>query len=136
MKAYGIVIAWMGSLTLVIVSLLVRNGAASAYALIAFVLLCIAIFRDTLNTVQYVGRVYWIVRDSVPAGTPRIAKGFMRMVAPPWLVGSGIQIRVMNRTVQVGLCTRQAAKDETQGVLNALEGRFLEEHPEEIGGWK
>lgn len=136
MKTYAMLAHWVGSLVGVTVCLFLGNAPAAFLFATAFVLNAYLIFRDTLNTVQYAGRVYWIVRDTVPARTPRICRGFMRQVTYPWLVGSGIQVRVMGRTVQVGVCYRQHATDDTQGVLHALEGRIMEENPEQIGTWK
>jgi hypothetical protein len=94
------------------------------------------LFKDSLNLVQSVGRVYWITRDYVPKGTPIIAKGFMRELGEPWRVGSGLQIRfAKNRTFQVGICAPTAPTDEENGILNAVGGRYMDATAEEIGEW-
>lgn len=94
------------------------------------------LFKDSLNLVQSVGRVYWITRDYVPKGTPLVAKGFMRELGEPWRVGSGLQIRFSkNRTFQVGLCQQTAPVDEENGILNAVGGRYMDVTAEEIGEW-
>jgi hypothetical protein len=92
------------------------------------------LFKNTLNTVQAVGRVYLIVRDYVPANTPLIATGFMKEINPPWRHGKGIQVRAFKYTLQIGLCKRQQLTDET-GVLAAIQGRFTDDTPSEIGNW-
>lgn len=111
--------------------------------MITFVLLIVALgvgawflFKDSLNLVQALGRVYWITRDYVPKGTPIIAKGFMRELGHPWRVGSGIQIRIArNRTFQVGWCAKTSPSSEEEGVLSAVGGRYMDVTAEEIGEW-
>lgn len=93
------------------------------------------IFKNTLNKVQAIGPVYWITRDYCVPSTPFICRGFMHEVDPPWRKGKGIQVRVGSRTFQVGLC-RKHNHDEVDGVLAAMDGRFLDLEPKEIGNWK
>jgi hypothetical protein len=92
------------------------------------------VFRNTLNKVQAIGRVYWVIRDYVPDVTPRISRGFMHEIDPPWRHGKGLQIKAFGRTIQVGIC-RQHNFDETSGILAAVQGRFLDTEPIDIGKW-
>jgi hypothetical protein len=92
------------------------------------------LFRNTLNTVQSVGPVYWISRDYVPTNTRFISGGFMHELDAPWRHGKGVQIALFKRTFQIGLCKRHTF-DETSGVLAAVQGRFMDESAHEIGNW-
>lgn len=94
------------------------------------------IFKDSMNLVQNVGPVYWIIRDNGSLIDPIVCRGFMRQVTAPWLIGQGIQFRLRRHTFQIGMCFPQPADDETEGVLNAVGGRYMEESPEEIGVWR
>lgn len=94
------------------------------------------VFRNTLNKVQAVGRLYWIVRDSYSAFTPYVGIGFMYETDFPWRHGTGIQFRVPRRTIQIGLCRKNLNLNETTGALAALKGRFMDTDPKEIGEWK
>lgn len=94
------------------------------------------LFKDSMNLVQSVGRLYWITRDYTPKNTPIVAKAFMRELGEPWRIGSGIQIRFSkNRTFQLGWCTKTAPTSEEDGVLNAVGGRYMDITAEEIGEW-
>jgi hypothetical protein len=89
-------------------------------------------FKGTLNLVQGIGPVYWIVRDDtrmLSAG-----RGTMHELAEPWRKGRGLYIVVARYCLQVGLCRTQTFS-ETEGILSAMQGRFLELEPREIGNW-
>lgn len=92
------------------------------------------LFRNTLNTVQSVGPIYWITRDYIPTNTRIISSGFMHELDAPWRHGKGVQIALFKRTCQIGLCKRHNF-DETSGVLAAVQGRFMDESAHEIGNW-
>lgn len=87
-----------------------------------------------MNSVQAVGNFYLIVRDYVPKNTPLLAKAFMKETSAPWRHGNGIQIRSFKYTLQIGFCKKQPLTDET-GVLAAIQGRFTDDTPSEIGNW-
>lgn len=92
------------------------------------------LFKDTMNVVQSAGPVYWITRDYVPSHTPRIGIGFMHELGAPWRHGKGIQIKAFKHTFQIGFCHKNEF-DETTGVLAAVQGRFMDTKPTEIGNW-
>lgn len=92
-----------------------------------------SIFSDSMNLVQNVGRVYWIIRDIGKPSDPLIARGYMRQTSSPWLIGRGIQVRVSKWTCQIGICDRAGEYEEDEGLLRALDGRELLMDPEEIG---
>lgn len=94
------------------------------------------IFKDSMNLVQGVGRLYWIIRDNGSKGIPFVAPGFMIEVNHPWRVGNGIQFRLHRWTFQMGWCRPNPDKEETEGMLDAVGGRYMEEAPEEIGVWR
>lgn len=135
-KSYALLSGWLGTLVGVVAGISTKSAPTFWVSLLLVCLISYVIFRDTLNLVQNVGRVYWIVRDTAPKGTPRIAKGFMRQVTPPWLVGTGIQFRAFGRTLQVGICTPQTVGSEQEGILLSVQGRLMDEEPEKIGSWK
>lgn len=135
-KTYVVLGIWVGSLIGVIWSAQSSNYPSVTLFAAVLILDTYGIFRNTLNVVQYVGRLYWIIRDTAEAGTPRLARGFMRQVTSPWLIGSGVQVRVRRWVVQVGVCRKQSATDYTEGLLMALDGRLMDEEPKEIGAWR
>ena len=89
-------------------------------------------FKGTLDLVQGVGRLYWIVRKDQRWFS--IGKGTMHELSDPWRKGSGVYIAIAKYCLQIGLCRRQTF-NETDGVLSAVQGRFLETEPREIGNW-
>ena len=89
-------------------------------------------FRGTMDTLQGVGPVYWIIRKD-----PRfvsVGVGTMHETNDPWRIGRGIYIVFLKRCFQIGLCRVQSL-DETEGILSAVQGRYLELEPREIGNW-
>lgn len=86
------------------------------------------LFRDTMNRLQYIGKLYWITRDNGVQGTRHIAfDAFMRGTSPPWKVGRGVQFRWGKYTFQVGICRNgPPAETELEGLLNMLGGRMLD----------
>lgn len=91
------------------------------------------LFRDTMNRLQYLGKLYWITRDNGKPGTKHIAfDGFMRGTSPPWKVGRGVQLRWGRYTFQVGIChDGPPAETELDGLLNVLGGRYLDVEEEQ-----
>jgi hypothetical protein len=63
-----------------------------------------------------------------------VGVGTMHEVASPWRTGRGLYITVAKRCLQVGLCRTQTL-DETDGILSAVRGRYLDMEPREIGNW-
>lgn len=103
--------------------------------LVIFAISSYFLFKDTLNKLQAVGPFYWITRDLVPPNTPLLSKGFMHETDFPWRHGKGIQIRIPHRTFQIGLCKKHKQLDDQEGVLAAVQGRFMDIPPTEIGEW-
>lgn len=102
------------------------------YLLAAVALLLLGayfLFRNTMNSLQYIGKLYWITRDNGKPGTKHIAfDAFMRGTAPPWKIGRGVQFRWGKYTFQVGIChDGPPAEDEVQGLLNVLGGHMWDE---------
>lgn len=89
-----------------------------------------------MNVVQAVGPVYWICRDIVPTNTPLIAWGFMRQTSAPWRVGKGIQIKVRNHTLQIGLSRVGSNMSDEDGLMTAVQGRYLKAKAKDIRDWK
>ena len=116
------------------VPLLLIIGWPSLFLLPSIFSLGYLVFKDTMNKVQAVGKLYWIVRDNATDKTPVIGRGFMHEIDPPWRHGKGLQIRVSRWCIQVGLC-RAHDYDEESGILAAVNGRFLDIEPIDIGKW-
>lgn len=116
-----------------IVGLLVSLLLVWSYPIFGFLFIAsyYYLFRDTMNVLQVVGPVYWITKNNTPKG-PFVSKGFMHEIYEPWRKGTGVQVRVFKYSFQIGLCKRQYL-DETTGVLSALQGRFLDTSPSDIG---
>ena len=105
--------------------------AVSFYSFIPFVFFTYFLFRNTLNVLQVVGPVYWIAKETTSKASPMVAKGFMHETSYPWRSGKGLQVRWGFKTFQVGICHKQNY-DETEGMLSAVQGRFMDLTPIEI----
>lgn len=92
------------------------------------------VFKDTLNLVQGIGFVYWVIRDTHKGFSLSI--GFMRETDYPWRTGKGLQIGIGKHCFQIGFCRRNAPSSEIMGLTNALKGRELYYQPKEIGEWR
>lgn len=94
------------------------------------------LFKDTLNRIQYVGPLYWITRDNGTDNDPVVTRAFMRQTSAPWKTGKGIQIRAGKYTFQFGLCRSSKLRSEDEGILHALQGRYMDTAAKDIGDWK
>lgn len=94
------------------------------------------LFKDTLNRVQYIGPLYWITKDNGRYGDLVITKAFMRQTAAPWKTGKGIQFRFRKYTFQVGICRSTKLVKEDEGLLHAMQGRYLDDPVDAIRTWK
>lgn len=94
------------------------------------------VFKDTLNKLQVAGNVYWIVRDTPAKGVPFVARGIMRETDAPWRRGSGVQIRVPLRIIQVGICDKGTKLDEFEGLTAVLDARLLDSPATVLREWK
>jgi hypothetical protein len=59
----------------------------------------------------------------------------MRQTSPPWKVGKGPQIRIGKYAFQFGLARKTGMKTEEDGLLMAVQGRFMDTKPGDIGDW-
>lgn len=100
--------------------------------IVPFVLYSQQTFKGTMDLVQGIGPVYWIVRKDQRIFS--VGKGTMHELSAPWRKGAGLYVVVAKRCIQVGLCKRQHL-NETEGILSAIQGRYLEVEPSEIGNW-
>ncbi len=89
-------------------------------------------FRGTQDLLYVVGPLYWIMKNDSRLFS--VGVGTMHEVASPWRTGRGLYITVAKRCLQVGLCRTQTL-DETDGILSAVRGRYLDMEPREIGNW-
>lgn len=90
------------------------------------------VFRLEHDQLYVFGRMYSILRKD-----PRIIRvgtGTMHQTSTPWHKGKGIYIVVLKRCLQIGLCKPQQLNEEA-GILSAMQGRYLEITPHEIGNW-
>jgi len=105
------------------------------YCILGIALFGYFLFKDTANSVQAVGPVYWITRDYEKVQRLRIGSGFMREVDAPWRSGKGIQISLHKKSFQIGLCKKTEYKDEQEAELGVLGARFMDTRPTDIGNW-
>lgn len=130
---------WVIPFIVAVTTLVMGNYIISVVFLGLWLIGSYFLFKDTLNKVQVAGRLYWITRDLVVAGTPLVSKGFMRETDAPWRVGHGIQFRIHTRTFQVGICSRSRSaspiEDEVEGLMYAIQGRLMDDSPHKIGNW-
>jgi len=135
MRAFLAMSAWLASIVWVIVSVILMSPM-TGIALLISCFISFLIFRDTMNAVQAVGPVYWICRDIVPPNTRLFAWGFMRQTSAPWRVGKGIQIKLKKHTFQIGISKVGSDMSEEDGLMTAVQGRFLQAKAKEIRDWK
>ena len=93
------------------------------------------LFKDTINSVQSVGPVYWITRDYDNSQKLYVGSGFMREVDEPWRIGKGLQISLHKKSFQIGLCKKTKYKDQEEAELGVLGARFMDTRPTDIGNW-
>ena len=96
-------------------------------------LLGVYLFKGTLNLVLGLGFIYWVLRDTHTGFS--VSRGFMWETTYPWRTGNGVQIGFGKYIFQIGLCKRNDAISEMNGLLNALKGRELHYKPKEIREW-
>lgn len=89
-------------------------------------------FSGAVGLVQTVGRVYFILKRDTRMLS--FGRGTMHELSSPWRKGSGLYATICKWSLQVGVCHPQQLNDE-QGTLSAVQGRYLETTPKEIGQW-
>lgn len=95
------------------------------------------LFRDTLNKLQILGFLYWITRDNGRKGDRLLSIGFMRETSFPWRRGKGLQVRCFKYVFQVGFCKKhEELGHDDRGLLDALDGRYLDYEAETLRKWK
>lgn len=104
----------------------------SFYALIPIALFAYFSFRNTLNVLQIIGRVYWITKSFEIKQRFRVSKGFMHTTSYPWYKGNGIHMVFWKRSFQIGICQKQTYANDVEGTLASLQGRFLDLTPRQI----
>ena len=102
---------------------------------LGILLLCLwLVFRDTLDLVQGLGRVYWLTRQTT-ARLFRMRLAYMRETDYPWRTGKGLQLVVPYRTFQIGICTPSEHYTVEDGLLHSLAARTLPTKPKDIREW-
>lgn len=133
LTSYVLVSTFIACILCTAINLVLGNFGFAAVGLSTSSFIGWAIFSNSTNLVQNVGRVYWIIRDTGKPSDPIIARAYMRQISPPWLIGRGIQVRLTKWTFQIGICDYSGDFEEDEGLLRALDGRSLSLDPEEIG---
>lgn len=136
MIVYTIITFFFLSIFFLTAGLVAAKWSVVLFAAIGVGCLGWVIFKDSMNLVQSVGRVYWIIRNNAKKGDRIVSTAFMRGTDEPWLIGEGIQFRFFKYTFHIGLCYPVPADSEEEGVLNAMQGRYMEEPAKEIGNWR
>jgi hypothetical protein len=85
-----------------------------------------------LDTVRTFGVVYWVRQNDHRLFS--VGKATMHQLSAPWKKGKGLYVALFYKNLQIGLCFKQNL-DETNGTLSAIQGRYLDVEPKEIGKW-
>jgi hypothetical protein len=105
-----------------------------AWLFLAFtVLYATAAFWTPVDRLNVYRKLYWIIRKD-----PRrlsVGRGTMRETNYPWRQGSGVYVTVWHRCFHLGLCAPFEFETEEDGILSAVQGRYLDATPVEIGEW-
>lgn len=124
--AYWSLIGFIASIAVLVIT---------SYGFLGIALFGYFVFKDTANSVQAVGPIYWITRDYEKVQRLYIGSGFMRETDSPWRVGKGLQISLHKKSFQIGLCRKTKYKDEQEAELGVLGARFMDTRPTDIGNW-
>jgi hypothetical protein len=90
------------------------------------------VFKLEHDQLYVYGRVYAILKKD--ARIIRVGVGTMHQTSTPWNKGKGIYIVSFKRCLQIGICKPQHLSEES-GILSAMQGRYLDLTPHEIGNW-
>lgn len=92
---------------------------------------------DDMKQVHGIGLFYFVVHRNKPQHF--IMRAGMREIDPPYRWGRGIEIRLLGRTLGVGLCRRKKFVHEYDAIREAMDGRDISENTThmapEIGDW-
>jgi hypothetical protein len=91
------------------------------------------IFSDSMNLVQAVGPLYWVIRQVEQKQPLAIKPVRMNETDYPWHKGRGLEVRWRHHAVQVGVCRLRKVSSEEEGLLGAVGGRDLDIEPQRIG---
>jgi hypothetical protein len=104
----------------------------SWWFVIPFMLGFVLFFKGKLNALYIMGPLFWTTKTSLSNFS--IGVGSMHQISKPWKKGKGIYVGVAKRVFLIGLCKKQDLS-ETEGILSAVNGRYLDVTPKEIGDW-
>lgn len=90
------------------------------------------VFKFENDQLYVFGKLYVIVRRD--QRILRIGSGIMHQTSSPWYKGRGIYVVFFKKCTQVGFCKPQQLSEES-GILSAMQGRYLDLTPHEIGNW-
>jgi hypothetical protein len=90
------------------------------------------VFKFQHDQLYVYGRVYAILKKDTRL--IHVGVGTMHQTSSPWNKGTGIYIVAFKRCLQIGLCKPQHLSEES-GILSAMQGRYLDLTPHEIGNW-
>jgi hypothetical protein len=128
------VVGYLCGLGLLVTSLLTGDvfSLGALAALVFWLFWAYLVHRHTMNVLQYVGPVYWVLRNSATGRGVRW--GFARQTDPPYYRGKGIEARWQPFSLQIGLGRKHPTSGE-DGLLESIDGRHLDASPETIGTW-
>lgn len=90
-------------------------------------------FWAPLGDLMVFGRLYWVTKQD--NRWLRAGLGTMHTTSAPWKSGKGIYFVLAKRVFQIGLCKDVVYIEESQALLSAVKGRYLDMTPSEIGDW-
>jgi hypothetical protein len=117
------------------IALFVVSIVGLPFTLFAWIGLGIALYQllnGCTDVVRTCGPVYWIGKHDTRMFS--IGIGTMHMLSAPWKKGRGVYVAINRYSLQIGLCRSQKL-GEVEGTLSAIQGRYLDVPPEEIGTW-
>lgn len=90
-------------------------------------------FHSPKGSVMLFGPLYWLRSDD----KRKFACGFgtMHTTTSPWRYGRGVYVSLLGKLFHIGACYRLDIEEESEGLLSAVRGRYLDVTPNEIGEW-
>lgn len=104
----------------------------SPWSIVAFVAAITHMFWGNLGLVKTFGPLYW--GTNVDRRILSIGKSTMHQTSSPWRKGQGVYVALFHRHAYIGWARKQDM-DEIEGTLSAIQGRYLDLEPKEIGKW-
>lgn len=84
------------------------------------------------DVIYVFGPLYWAAETDNRKFS--VGRGTMHELTDPWRKGWGLYLVVAKYRIHIGMCRAQKL-GETEGILSAIQGRYLDVEPQEIRNW-